>query len=93
MSRELAYKRMVAARNVAAAQLALLERGLRDQAQRAVASPAAHRGDSAWRKTDEDAYQTALARLRNAHRQELGTLTAKLRRQQAAIREAVARNP
>ena len=92
MTRDPDYDRMIAARNAVEEHLKVLEQRLRAEAQNAVQSPAAHRGDSGWRKTDEAAYQKALSELRYTHRRELGALTAKLERQQAAIRAFVSNN-
>lgn len=86
------YQRMIGARNVVRDRLHTLEAQLRYQAEDAVRSPAAHRGDSGWRKCDEATYQDALARLQHTHRKDLGALRAKLGRQQAAIRAHLARH-
>lgn len=86
MTHSPAYLRMVAARNATETRLRELERRLREAADTAVESPAAHRGDSAWRKCDEAAWQATLAELRYHSRNEIGALTVKLDRQQAAIR-------
>lgn len=91
MPRTPEYERMIARRDTTSRRLQELERRLRSIAAASVTSPAAHRGDSAWRKSDEAAYQTALADLRHTHRNEIGALTAKLQRQQAAIRTYLAR--
>jgi len=85
------YLRMIAARNATETRLRELDRRLREAAESAVDSPAAHRGDSGWRKSDEAAYQAALAALRYHSRNEIGALTAKLDRQQAAIRAWLAK--
>lgn len=87
------YHRMIAARDAVRARLNGLQDRLRRDAARSVNSPAAYRGDSGWRKTDEAAYQDSLARLQHAHRSDIGALTAKLDRQQAAIRAFIIRNP
>lgn len=87
------YHRMVAARDAVRARLNGLQDRLRRDAERSVSSPAANRGDSGWRKSDEAAYQDSLARLQHDHRSDIGALTAKLDRQQAAIRAFIIRNP
>ena len=91
MTRSHEYHRMIAARDTTEKRLMELERRLREAARSAVSSPAAHRGDSAWRKSDEAAWQAALAELRYRSRNEIGALTAKLERQQAAIRAWLSR--
>lgn len=91
MTNSPAYLRMVAARNATETRLRELERRLREAADTAVESPAAHRGDSAWRKCDEAAWQATLAELRYRSRNEIGALTVKLDRQQAAIRAWLAK--
>jgi len=85
------YLRMIAARDTTEKRLMELERRLREAASGAINSPAAHRGDSAWRKCDEAAWQAALAELRYRNRNEIGALTAKLERQQRAIRAWLSR--
>ena len=92
MNRPPAYARMLAARDVVRNRLNALEFQLLGEAESAVSSPAAHRGDSGWRKSDERQYQDALANLRHRHRKDLGALRAKLDRQQSAIRARVTRN-
>ena len=87
------YHRMIAARDAVRARINGLQDRLRREAARSVNSPAAHRGDSGWRKIDEAAYQDALASLQHAHRSDIGAMTAKLDRQQAAIRAFIIRNP
>lgn len=89
----LAYQKMIGARDAVRSRLNGLHDQLRREAERSVDTPAAHRGDSGWRKSDELAYQEALARLLHGHRADLGALTAKLARQQAAIRAFIIRNP
>lgn len=91
--KEQGYHRMIAARDAVRARLNGLQDRLRRDAARSVNSPAAHRGDSGWRKIDEAAYQDALARLQHAHRSDIGAMAAKLDRQQAAIRAFIIRNP
>ena len=91
MNRAPAYARMLAARDVVRNRLNALEFQLREQAESTVSSPAAHRGDSGWRKSDERQYQDALANLRHRHRGDLGALRAKLDRQQWAIRQHIIR--
>ena len=86
MIRDPAYLRMIAARDQVRARLAALEAQLRREAENTVRSPAAHRGDSGWRKADEASYQASLANLCHRHRKDIGALRAKLERQQAAIR-------
>ncbi len=86
MTRDPAYLRMISARDHVRLRLASLEAQLRREAEATVHSPAAHRGDSGWRKSDEAAYQAGLADLRHRHRKDIGALRAKLERQQAAIR-------
>jgi hypothetical protein len=85
------YRRMTSARDTTERRLKDLERRLREAANKTVNSPAAHRGDSAWRKSDEAAWQAALAELRYRNRNEIGALAAKLERQQAAIRAWLAK--
>ncbi|MEP3145487.1 hypothetical protein [Qipengyuania citrea] len=92
MSASPAYQRMLSARDVVRARLSSLEAQLRYQAEKTVRSPAAHRGDSGWRKCDEAEYRNALAALQHSHRKDIGALRAKLDRQQAAIRAHVARH-
>ncbi len=92
MSRLPEYQRMLGARNAVRERLTSLEAQLRRDAERTVRSPAAHRGDSGWRKCDEAAFQNALAKLQHARRKDLGALRAKLGRQQEAIRAHVARH-
>ena len=92
MSSSPEYARMIAARDATDARLRELDRRLRHDANAAVNSPAVHRGDSAWRKSDEAAYQAALAELRYRNRNDIGALTAKLDRQQAAIRAHLTRS-
>lgn len=92
MTQSTEYLRMIAARDATETRLRELERRLRDNANSAVNSPAAHKGDSAWRKSDEVAWQAALADLRYQNRNDIGALTAKLNRQQAAIRAHLARS-
>lgn len=91
MTHPLEYRRMTAARDATERRLRDLEGRLREAAHSAVSSPAAHRGDSAWRKSDEAAWQAALAELRYQSRNEIGALCAKLQRQQAAIRAWVSK--
>ncbi|MBA4045263.1 MULTISPECIES: hypothetical protein [Erythrobacter] len=91
MTHPLEYRRMIAARDATKTRLRELDRRLREEAGRAVISPAAHRGDSGWRKSDETAWQAALADLRYRSRNEIGALTAKLERQQGAIRAWLAK--
>lgn len=91
--KEREYHRMIAARDAVRARLNGLQDRLRRDAARLVSSPAAHRGDSGWRKSDEAAYQDSLARLQHAYRADIGALTSKLNRQQAAIRAFIIRNP
>jgi len=86
------YRRMTAARDETERRLRDLERRLREAAISAVNSPAAHRGDNAWRKIDEAAWQAELAELRYRNRNEIGALSAKLERQQAAIRAWIAQS-
>lgn len=93
MTRSPEYLRMIAARNATDTHLKELERRLREAAATTVNSPAAHRGDSRWRKSDEAVYQAALADLRYRSRNEIGALTAKIERQQAAIRAWLATAP
>jgi hypothetical protein len=83
---------MTAARDETERRLRDLERRLREAAISAVNSPAAHRGDNAWRKSDEAAWQAELAELRYRNRNEIGALSAKLERQQAAIRAWIAQS-
>ncbi|MGB3472102.1 MAG: hypothetical protein WBA51_14885 [Erythrobacter sp.] len=71
------YVRMIAARDATQTQLKKLNHRLRREAEVTVKSPSAHRGDTAWRKCDERAYQTALSHLRHGHRSEIGALEAK----------------
>ena len=85
------YQRMIAARDTTEKRLMELERRLREAASDAISSPAAHRGDSAWRKSDEAAWHATLAELRYRSRNEIGALTVKLDRQQAAIRAWLAK--
>lgn len=85
------YHRMIAARDTTEKRLMELERRLREAASEAISSPAAHRGDSAWRKSDEAAWQAALAELRYRNRNDIGALKAKLERQQRAIRAWLSR--
>lgn len=91
MTRPREYQRMIAARDATQKRIGDLDRRLRQAARNMVESPAAHRGDSAWRKTDEAAWQAALATLRYNSRNEIGALSAKLERQQAAIRAWISR--
>ena len=92
MTRDPAYLSMIAARDHVRSRLASLEAQLRREAETTVCSPAAHRGDSGWRKRDEAAYQASLADLRHWHRKDIGALRAKLERQQAAIRFRLIKN-
>lgn len=92
MTRDPEYERMIAARNAVQEHLSLFEQRLKVAARNEVQPPAAHRGVSGWRRTDEAAYQAALVELRYAHRRELGALTAKLERQQIAIRAFISSN-
>lgn len=92
MTRSHEYQRMIAARDTTEKRLKELERRLCEAASSAISSPAAHRGDSAWRKSDEAAWQASLAERLYRSRNEIGALTAKLERQQRAIRAWLSRS-
>ena len=92
---DLDLRRMTAARDATRDLLAKIDRAIRTAAEQAVIfthidEHAFHRGTTAWSARDEREYQEAVARLKNLRSHELGTLSAKLARQDAAIRKRIA---